>query len=305
MGVWFSATVFIWWWCVGRKAQISHRKIGYFASQWWYMWFFFFFLEWSIEKREPYVQILTGCFSLATFWLALPLLLLTLVVFTNLYSNLQSVCLIRTRIKSIQAQSFLYHFHPAEDSELIFMLSITFGMCCSVSKVRVLTFSMAKSSAPDLSLIWICPSAPCNLMMTGDMAVEMWTDVRRGSLSKERGAVWKKRLGGILCLTAVCLHVRRRREGVIKLPMWQPRYTPSILQQHSGLLMDRQIDRQIENRHELSTVLKTYASAWTRSKTCLAQRIWCMGGLLNQLKPRGPKEGRGPCDELCQSDSSS
>lgn len=35
---------------------------------------------------------------------------------------------------------------------------------------------------------------------------------------------------------------------MIKLPVCQLRYTPSILQQLSGLLMDRWIGRQIENR---------------------------------------------------------
>lgn len=75
----------------------------------------------------------------------------------------------------------------------------------TVAKVRALTFSCAKSRAPDLSLIWICLSAWCNLMMTGDMAALMWTDVRRGSLS-ECCAV-SESLSGILCLTAVCLHV--------------------------------------------------------------------------------------------------
>lgn len=71
-----------------------------------------------------------------------------------------------------------------------------------MAKVRELTFSSSKSRAPDLSLIWICLSAPCNLMMTGDMAAVMWTDVRRSSLS-ERCAGCESH-GGI---TAVCLHV--------------------------------------------------------------------------------------------------
>lgn len=75
----------------------------------------------------------------------------------------------------------------------------------TVAKVKELTFSSAKSRAPDLSLIWICPSALCNLMMTGDMAAVMRTDVRHGSLS-ESCAVCES-LCGILCLTAVCLHV--------------------------------------------------------------------------------------------------
>lgn len=73
------------------------------------------------------------------------------------------------------------------------------------AKVKVLQCISIKSGAPQLSLIWIRLSALCNLMMTGDTAAVMWTDVRRGSLSERRAV--REILSGVLCLAAVCLLV--------------------------------------------------------------------------------------------------